>query len=154
MAGLGRREEALAAIQEAVTIYRELAAARPDVFRPDLASSLNNLSIRLAGLGRREEALAAIEEAAHIYRELAAARPDVFRPDLAGSLNNLSIRLAGLGRREEALAAIEEAVNIRRELAARCARTPTNKSWNSRCKLLPGLSTAKTSANSTQEPKE
>ena len=38
---LGRREEALVAIQEAVGIYRELAAARPDAFRPDLASSLN-----------------------------------------------------------------------------------------------------------------
>jgi tetratricopeptide (TPR) repeat protein len=61
---LGQREEALAAIQEAVTIRRELAAARPDAFRPDLASSLNNLAIRLGDLGQREEALAAIQEAA------------------------------------------------------------------------------------------
>ena len=38
LADLGRREEALAAIEEAVTIHRELAAARPDAFRPDLAS--------------------------------------------------------------------------------------------------------------------
>ena len=44
LADLGRREDALAAIQEAATIYRELAAARPDAFRPDLAMSLNNLS--------------------------------------------------------------------------------------------------------------
>ena len=51
LAGLGRREDALAAIQEAVTIRRELAAARPDAFRPDLAMSLNNLSARLAGPG-------------------------------------------------------------------------------------------------------
>ena len=49
---LGRREEALAASQEAATIYRELAAARPDAFRPDLAMSLNNLSVRLADLGQ------------------------------------------------------------------------------------------------------
>ena len=83
LADLGRREEALAAIEEAAAIYRELAAARPDAFRPDLASSLNNLSVRLGDLGRREEALAAIEEAVAIYRELAAARPDAFRPDLA-----------------------------------------------------------------------
>jgi hypothetical protein len=47
-----RREEALAAIQEAVGIYRELAAARPDAFRPDLASSLNNLAADLGALGR------------------------------------------------------------------------------------------------------
>jgi len=29
----------------------ELAAGRPDVFRPDLAMSLNNLSVRLGDLG-------------------------------------------------------------------------------------------------------
>ena len=97
LAGLGRREEALAAIEEAAEVYRELAAARPDAFRPALAASLNNLSLRLADLGRREEALAAIEEAAKVYRELAAARPDAFRPDLAMSLNNLSASLAEPG---------------------------------------------------------
>ena len=43
--------------------YRELARARPDAFRPDLAMSLNNQSAFLSELGRREEALAAIEEA-------------------------------------------------------------------------------------------
>ncbi len=32
LSGLGRREEALAAIEEAVTIRRELARARPAVF--------------------------------------------------------------------------------------------------------------------------
>ena len=117
LADLGRREEALAAIEQAVTIRRQLAEARPDAFLPDLATSLNNLSNRLADLGRREEALAAIEEAVTIRRQLAEARPDAFLPDLAMSLNNLSIRLADLGRREEALAAIEEAVTIRRQLA-------------------------------------
>ena len=115
---LGRREEALAAIQEATGIYRELAAARPDAFRPGLATALNNLSLRLGGLGRPEEALAAIQEAVTIRRELAAARPDAFRPDLALSLNNLSNRLGDLGRREDALAASEEATGIYRELAA------------------------------------
>ena len=83
LADLGRREDALAAIEEAAGIRRELAAARPDAFRPALAMSLNNLSLRLADLGRREDALAAIEEAAQVYRELAAARPDAFRPALA-----------------------------------------------------------------------
>ena len=117
LAGLGRREEALAAIEEATGLYRELARARPDAFAPDLARSLNNLSVQLADLGRREEALAAIEEAVTLRRELARARPDAFGPNLPGSLNNLSLRLAGLGRREEALAAIEEATGLYRELA-------------------------------------
>ncbi len=115
---LRRREEALAVIQEAAGVYRELAAARPDAFRPGLARSLNNLSLRLGELGRREEALAAIQEAAAIRRELAAARPHAFRPGLARSLNNLSLRLGELGRREEALAAIQEAAGVYRELAA------------------------------------
>ena len=86
LAGLGRREEALAASGEAVGIYRELAAARPDAFRPDLAGSLNNLAIWLAGLGRPEEALAAIQEAVTIRRELAARWPDRYQHELEQSL--------------------------------------------------------------------
>ncbi len=83
LSALGRREPALAAAEEAVALYRELAAQRPDAFRPDLARSLNNLGNMLSDLGRREPALAAAEEAVALYRELAAQRPDAFRPDLA-----------------------------------------------------------------------
>jgi hypothetical protein len=54
---LGQRDDALTANQEAAESYRVLAQAGPDMFRPDLAMSLNTLSIRLAGLGRREQAL-------------------------------------------------------------------------------------------------
>ena len=39
-----RREDALTAITEAVTIYRALAEAHPDAFLPDLATSLTNQS--------------------------------------------------------------------------------------------------------------
>jgi hypothetical protein len=52
LAELGRREDALAAINEAVELYGGLAAARPDVFEPDLAASLHNQSSRLTELGR------------------------------------------------------------------------------------------------------
>ena len=89
LSNLGRREEALAASQEAVDLDRQLAAARPDAFLPDLAGSLNNTGAMLSNLGRREEALAASQEAVDLYRQLAAARPDAFLPDLATSLNNL-----------------------------------------------------------------
>jgi len=117
LSALGRREAALAAIEEAVAIQRRLAEARPDAFLPDLAASLNNLSLRLSDLSRREAALAAIEEAVAIRRRIAEARPDAVLPDLARSLNNLSNALSDLGRREAALAAIEEAVAIQRRLA-------------------------------------
>ena len=118
LSDLGRREEALAASTEAVSIIRELAAARPETSRPILAGALNTLSILLGDLGRREEALAASMEAAGLFRKLATARPEAFRPTLAMSLNTLSNQLDGLGRREAALAAIQEATGIYRKLAA------------------------------------
>ncbi|MGV1010502.1 MAG: tetratricopeptide repeat protein, partial [Dermatophilaceae bacterium] len=90
LSGLGRREDALTAIEEAVQLRRTLATAHPDAFTPNLAASLNNLSNQLSDLGRREEALTAIEEAVQAYRALATAHPDAFTPDLAASLNNLS----------------------------------------------------------------
>jgi tetratricopeptide (TPR) repeat protein len=117
LSNLGRREEALAASQEAVAIYRRLAETRPDAFLPALAMSLNNSGAMLSNLGRREEALAASQEAVDIRRRLAETRPDAFLPDLASSLVNLGRDLSNLGRREEALAASQEAVAIYRRLA-------------------------------------
>jgi tetratricopeptide (TPR) repeat protein len=61
LSALGRREEALAAAEEAATFYRQLAATRPDAFSSYRAGSLNNLAGRLSALERREEALAASE---------------------------------------------------------------------------------------------
>jgi hypothetical protein len=55
LSDLGRREEALAAAQEAVDIRRRVAAARPDAFLPDLAMSLNYLGTMLSDLGRRSQ---------------------------------------------------------------------------------------------------
>ena len=90
---LGRWEDALAAITEAVEIRRELAAAHPDTFRPDLAASLNNLSTALERLQRQRAALGSIIEAVQVHRQLAAVNPDAVRPAPAGMLNNLSIYL-------------------------------------------------------------
>ena len=62
-----------------------MAAARPDAFRPDLATSLNNLAVLLAALGRAEEALDAIQ-GPDIRRELATRWPDVYHHELEQSL--------------------------------------------------------------------
>ncbi len=113
---VGRRDEALAAAQEAVNIYRELAETAPDAFRPNLAMSLNNLGNRLAAVGQRDEALATAQEAVNVYRELAETNPDAFRPDLAMSLNNLGNQLDAIGQRDEALAVAQETTNVYREL--------------------------------------
>ncbi|MET9593160.1 hypothetical protein ABZY45_19795, partial [Streptomyces sp. NPDC006516] len=76
------RAEGLAAVEEAVGHYRTLAEATPDAYLPDLATSLNNLSIRLGEVGRRADGLVAVEEAVAIRRTLAEANPDLFGPAL------------------------------------------------------------------------
>jgi hypothetical protein len=50
---------ALPVIQEAVAILRQLAAAYPDQYRPDLARSLQILTLVLGGLRHAGEAQAA-----------------------------------------------------------------------------------------------
>jgi tetratricopeptide (TPR) repeat protein len=113
----GLRQDALAATEEAVALYRQLARDNPATLEPEYATSLNELAIQLSGLGRQEDALIAEEEAVALYRRLARDNPATFEDGLAGSVDNLSNWLFNVGRREEALAASEEAVAIYRRLA-------------------------------------
>ena len=61
--GLGHRESALAAIEEATAIRRKLADARPGVFLHRCAASLDNLATGFRRWGRGPEAAAALAEA-------------------------------------------------------------------------------------------
>jgi anti-sigma B factor antagonist len=72
---LGEHEAALSAMQDALGIYRELAAARPAAFDRDIATSLANRGIRLAKMGQGDTAHKAAAEASGIYRDLASDRP-------------------------------------------------------------------------------
>src|ERR1700722_11927995 len=94
---MGHREDTLRAIQEAVELYRQLAADCPEAYSPDLATPLNTLSVYLSDMGLWEDALQAIQEAVKIRQWLAADHPATFNPDLAMSLNNLSGRLSAMG---------------------------------------------------------
>jgi tetratricopeptide (TPR) repeat protein len=109
---LGDREEALASTQEAVKIYRQLAAQRPEAFLPDLARSLNNLGNSQSDLGDREGALASTQEAVKIYRQLAAQRPEAFLPDLARSLGVLGRVHFARSEHTEATAAVKEGARL------------------------------------------
>ena len=115
---LGNIQAALLAAQEAVAIYRRLAAANPAVFEHELAGSVNNLANALSATGERAGALLAAKESVAIRRRLAAANPAVFEHELAGSVSNLANRLSETGDRAGALQAAKEAVAIRRRLAA------------------------------------
>ncbi|KPF86055.1 hypothetical protein IP70_06750 [alpha proteobacterium AAP38] len=117
LSNLGQPAKALAAVEEAVGLYRTLVKTRPNAFLPNLAAAMNTLSNHLSYLGKRDSALAAADEAIALYRNLAKRRPDAFLHDLAMALNNLSSCLSELGQLDEGLAAVEEAVDLYRNLA-------------------------------------
>lgn len=116
---LRRDKAALDAAQEAVQLRRTLAAARPGVFDPGLATSLGSLAISLGRLGQHDAALAAAHEAAKLYDTLAAAQPDVFNPDLAAALSIFATCLSAVGEHDSALATMLVSVDLRRTLAAK-----------------------------------
>ncbi|KAF7969373.1 hypothetical protein HWV62_27458 [Athelia sp. TMB] len=120
LSNISRSKAALNRIRKAIHPRQNVTGEPPETVNTTekLASSLNNLSIRLSDLGRHKDALAANQEAVGLRRALAAERPEAFTASLAESLNNLSVYLSNHGRHEEALAAIQEAVGLYRALAA------------------------------------
>jgi tetratricopeptide (TPR) repeat protein len=79
LSNLGRREEALAASQEAVDIYRRLAQTGPDAFLPDLATSLSVMSDVLAALDRHGEAAQAATKALEILAPFVERYPQTYQ---------------------------------------------------------------------------
>lgn len=75
---IGRREDALAAMQEAVEISHRLVADRSDANLPHLARSLGNLGAALHALGRLEDALAVAREADELLCNVSADQPDAY----------------------------------------------------------------------------
>ncbi len=57
---------ALTLTAQATEVHRRLAAGNPAAYEPDLAASLNNLSVRLAEAGRRDESETARSESNEI----------------------------------------------------------------------------------------
>ncbi len=100
-------DEAIAATQEGVAVFRELDN------RPSLAWALDNLSIRFAGAGRTAEAVAPQRECRDIYRKLTEAEGGAgHRPSWAYAAFILAHRLIAADRRGEALNAALEAVRL------------------------------------------
>jgi CHAT domain-containing protein/predicted Zn-dependent protease len=110
-------EQALPIYGQALHSYRELARQRPEVYRPDVALTLNNLGIVQYDLNALEAARASFEEAVAIRRELARARPEVYEPLVASTLNNLGNAQRASNELEAALCSYEEALGIYRELS-------------------------------------
>ena len=109
-ASWGRRTEAVAPTEEAVTLYRAQATDNP-AYTPDLAAALSNLGLFYREVGRRTEAVAPTEEAVTLYRAQATDNP-AYTLDLARTLGNLGACYREVGRRTEAVAPTEEAVTL------------------------------------------
>ncbi|MEU9979438.1 SAV_2336 N-terminal domain-related protein [Streptomyces sp. NPDC051014] len=117
LADLGRHQEALVAVGEAVTLCRHLTENDADAFLPDLAILLNSQSAALRAAGRPAEAVDAAREAVLIGRRLAETHPAAdLLPGLASSLLTMSAALSEAISYGEALAAAEEAVALCRQL--------------------------------------
>jgi tetratricopeptide (TPR) repeat protein len=119
----GRSEDAVAPMDEALAIHRQLAADGKAESRRELAICLNNRIHLLDNLGRFTEALASGEEAVQLFRNLLSADDADFHPagladwvshvhsDLATCLLALSTALNKAERYTESLCAAEEAVH-------------------------------------------
>jgi tetratricopeptide (TPR) repeat protein len=115
---LGRLEEAVAADDEAIAIYRGLVEKehRQDL-RNTLAMGIINRGTTQWDLGRFEEALAAYDESIAIHRELVEKEHrQELRNALAKAIMGRGIALWKLGRLEETVPAYDESIAIYREL--------------------------------------
>jgi tetratricopeptide (TPR) repeat protein len=117
LAGLGRREDALAATREALRVHSQLATDDPAGSALGLAKTLEQW-VALRRLGGQEEALAAAQQAVQAYRALVEHSPETFTPYLPQALRDLSDVLLELGQPEEAVAARQEAAQIYRNMPA------------------------------------
>lgn len=118
---------ALVAIKKSSNLYREVAAAFPDLVNRVLGMTLCKMARYLRDEGRgkeavdatgeREKAVSAETESLDIYKELAETRPAAFNHMVADCLFNMSTFLAGIGRQEESLAPIQEATEMHRAMA-------------------------------------
>lgn len=115
---LGQRDQALAALRQAVNLQQALTADFPDVpdYRSELALSQLNLGWLVAP-GQPHEAEAVYRQGLDLLQQLAADYPNepVYRHELARGYNNLGI-LFRTTRQEESAGAYREAVKLQEEL--------------------------------------
>ncbi len=103
----------------ALSRRRQLAAAQPDEYMPDVAGTLNGMGKLLKEMGKIDDAKPCFQEALRVYQNLSQSYPDVHVPDTAITLNNLGALYAQTGHPDEGLAYYKESLGIYRELFKR-----------------------------------
>ena len=115
---LNEPEGALGAVSEQILILRRLDALWPGTYLPDVAGSLNNLSVVMGEMGDVGQEIAASSEAVAIWRRLVEQQPTAYLFNLAIALHNLAGALHAGHDLVGASRVIEEALAIRRQLAS------------------------------------
>ena len=112
---LGKPEEALGHIDEAVLIYRFLN--KQHNYSAELGIALNNMANYLRDSGKILAAVPIIDEAVNIRQELAGREPHLYNSDLVVSLLNASTCYSKVSSLEHsAIMLADKAVDISREL--------------------------------------
>jgi tetratricopeptide (TPR) repeat protein len=119
LARTGRRDEALAASEQALQLFEHLAEAQPERYLPEVARTLLNHSNQLQAIGRAREAVFAAARSTEIREKLVQAHPETYLADYARSLKVLAARFSQFGGHEAALEPIEASVRNWRLLVER-----------------------------------
>jgi tetratricopeptide (TPR) repeat protein len=112
----GRHDDALAALNEAISIGRRHVHSKPVRYAPNLAAALIMKAHLLAELGHLDEAMSAAEGAVDIYRTLVPADQVRFEPILFAALTSLGFWRHQRGEFEAALPPFAEAAVLARRL--------------------------------------
>ena len=126
---LGKQEESVDALGKAEEVYSKLMEDFPTSMESSmsLASTYNNLGIRLKNLGRNEQSLDKYLKGLAIQKKLTAEYPDVpyHREGLANSYSNLAVYYNAQGNSTEAIESFRQAVPLEEKLVADFPHTTT-----------------------------
>jgi len=112
-------DSALKKFKEANDIYKILALRNPDLYMPDVTTTLVNLGLLYNDKGNSEDAKFHFKEAHTIINEVAKKNPDVYLPREAAVLQFLANLQSETKEYEEALINYEESLSIYKNLAKR-----------------------------------
>ena len=114
----------------ALSRRRQLAAAIPSEYMPDVASTLNNMGELLRKTEKFDKAKACFQEALRIYRDILQSQPGVYTTDMAAALSNMGALHGQTGLPDQALAYYKESLGIYREFFQRYPSAYSEKLLN------------------------
>lgn len=105
-------DKALKCYENILVVFRQLSEKDPNVYMPDVATTLNNIGNLFSDKNEMSNARHAYEEALRIRRILCEKNPDVYLPDVAHALNSWGLFLSRNNDMIDAKKAYEEAILI------------------------------------------